>query len=150
MIVAEPGWLNVAQQASLPTLALSLFALAVVTAIKAWPQLQQIWNEGSASLRQDLMKRVTELEARVKELEILLAREQAQHAGESQILRHQFANEAAALDAFILLAEANPDRVVEQIPKIKEMREIGRQRIALEKGAMAGAKVAAATGGASE
>lgn len=137
-----PAWLNLAQAASLPTLALSALLIAVVAALKAWPRLQQLRNEGDASLRKDLMSRVSELEARVKDLEKLLGQSEAHRAAESQVLRHQLANESGALDAFILLAEVSPDRILEQIPKIKEMRERGRQRIALEKGAMAGAQAA--------
>jgi hypothetical protein len=141
-----PGWLTFAQQASLPTLAVSALLLAVVTAIKAWPRLRELQIEGDASLRTSLLARVSELEARVKDLEKLLGLREAKHAAESQVLRHRLANEEAALDACILLAEANPDRIIELLPKIKEMREAGRQRIALEKGAIAGAQVASQGG----
>lgn len=138
-----PGWLTFAQEASLPALAVAALMMAVVAAIKVWPQIKQLQIEGDASLRKQLMERVAQLEGRVKELEKTQGQRDAEHAAESQVLRHQLANEEAALDAFILLAEASPDRILEQIPKIKAMRESGRQRIALEKGAIAGAKVAA-------
>ena len=141
-----PGWLTFAQQASLPVFAVAALLLALVAFIKAWPALRQLQIEGDASLRTTLMTRVSELEARVRELEKLISQKEASHAAKEQFLRHQFANESATLDAFILLAESNPDRIFEHIPRIKEMREAGRQRVAIEKGAAAGAAIAA-TGG---
>lgn len=91
-----------------------------------------------------LMARVSELEARVKELEKALGYKEAKHAADSQILRHELANESASFEALALLAKTNPDRIAELLPEVMEMRERGKQRIALEKGAIAGASISAA------
>lgn len=133
-----PAWLTFAQEASLPALSLAALLLAVIAAIKVWPQLRQMQIESDSSLRGVLMGRVNELETRVADLERLLAKEQASHAVEISDLQHDLRNETACLDAFLLLAEANPDNVLEHIPRIKEMRERHKQRVALKVGAREG------------
>lgn len=141
-----PSWLAFAQQASLPALALSAVLLAVVAAIKVWPQIKQMQIAGDASMRSELMGRIKDLEGRVKELEKLVSQKDAEHAMREGFLRHELANEASVLDAALAMLKVNPDRVIDIIEEVVTMREAGRQRIALEKGAAAGAKVAAAGG----
>lgn len=141
-----PSWLALAQQASLPALSLSALLMAVVAAIRVWPRLRELQNQGDASLRGDLMKRVGELEGRVEYLEKLLSTKEAEHALREQLLRHSLANEESALDAALSMMKINPDRIAEIIEEVKAMREAGRQRIAIEKGAAAGAAVAVSGG----
>lgn len=144
--MAPPAWLSFAQEASLPTLSLAALLLAIVAAIKVWPRLRQLQNEGDASLRADLMKRVGELEGRVEYLEKLLSQKEAHHAAREQFLRHELANETNTLDAALSMLKINPERIEAIIEEVMAMREAGRQRIALEKGAAAGAAVMAAGG----
>lgn len=91
-------------------------------------------------VRSDLLGRVAALEAEVVSLRQALDRERDRHATEMADIMHELANETQSLDSFILLAEANPDRVLEQIPKIKEMRQAHRERVAMRRGAREGAK----------
>lgn len=142
-----PAWLQFAQAASLPTLAVAAVLLAAVQLIKAWPTLRELQIKGDASMRSDLLGRIKELEERVKDLEKLVSQKDLAHAAREQFLRHELANEAAALDAALAMLRINPDRVGEIIEQVAAMREAGRQRIALEKGAAAGAAVAATGGG---
>jgi hypothetical protein len=113
---------------------------AVITAIKAWPALRKLQLESDASLRGDLLARVGALEAEVIELRKALERERHRHADEMEDVRHELNNETQSLDAFILLAEANPERVIDQLPKIKEMRARHRERVALRRGARSAAQ----------
>jgi len=141
-----PAWLQFAQQASLPTFALAALLLAVVAAIKVWPRLKQLQMEGDASMRTELMERIRTLEARVAFLEKMNSQKDASHAAREQFLRHALANEEAALDSALSMLRVSPDRIEAIIEEVTSMREAGRQRISLEKGAAAGA-VVAATGG---
>lgn len=122
--------------------ALIAIAACLGVLVKAWAVLRKVELDAGGSMRGDLMRRIGELEGRITYLETLLARENAEHTAAMQVLRHDLANESASLDAFILLAEANPDKVIELLPKIKEMRERRKMRLAAEKGAMAGALMA--------
>lgn len=115
--------------------------IALVSLIRAWPALRKLTLESDGALRGDLIARINSLETRIADLEKLLALEQQRHAAELEDVRHELNNETASLDAFILLAEANPDRVIEQLPKIKEMRARHRERVALRRGAKAGAQM---------
>lgn len=122
--------------------ALGAVAVGIAALIKAYSVLRKVELDAGGSMRGDLLARITLLESRIGDLESQLNREQARHAGEIQVLRHELGNESASLDAFILLAEANPDKVLQALPRIKEMRERRKIRIATEKGAMAGANMA--------
>lgn len=128
------GVLQFAQQASLPTLAVAALLLAITAFIKVMPQLRQTRLENDNALRTDLLGRITALEAEVVSLRKTLDR----RAAEFSDLQHDLSNEMASLDAFIMLAESNPDKVMEQIPRIKDMRERHRQRVALKRGAREG------------
>jgi len=141
-----PAWLTFAQQASFPVFALAVLLWGTVALIKAWPILRELQIKGDASMRSDLMGRVRELEERVKELEKLVSLKEANHAAREQFMRHQLANEEAALDAALAMLKISPESIDSIITEVTAMREAGRQRIALEKGAAAGAMVARAGG----
>ncbi len=116
-----------------------LVGIAVITAIKGWPKLKELQLASDGSLRGDLMGRIASLETRISDLEKMLANEQAKHAGEIQVLRHQLTNETSSLDALLTLLEVNPEKVVQSVTLIKEQRSRNKAAISLEKGAMAGA-----------
>lgn len=130
-----PGWLTLAQQASLPALALAALLGAIVAFIRVLPQLRKDQLDSDASLRSDLLARVAALENEVVTLRTALDNRRDRHAAEIADLQHDLHNEMASLDALILLAELNPAKVMEQIPKIKEMRQRHRERVALKRGA---------------
>lgn len=115
-----------------------LVMLAVITAIKGWPKLKEMQLGADGSLRTDLMARISQLETQLTRVEADQAAERDRHAAEMQVLRHRLNNETHSLDALLLLLETNPERTIESVTKIKEMRAAQRQQIALEQGAMAG------------
>lgn len=133
------GWLALAQQASLPTLSFAALLLAIVAFIRVLPQLRQTQMEGDNSLRSDLLGRIEYLEEEVKSLRKAMHRKEVQHAAEIADLQHDLNSEMMSLDAFILLAEDSPEKVLEHIPKIKELRQQHRARVALKRGAREGA-----------
>ncbi len=105
------------------------------------PQVNEIAKNREAGLVAVLTGRVAALEARITQLERLLSGEQSRHAGVEMILRHEVANETQTTDAVLMWAEGAPEKLQEMIPLIKAAREERARRIALEKGAMAGANV---------
>jgi hypothetical protein len=119
---------------------------AIVALIKVWPMLRELQIKGDASMRAELMARIATLEGRVKELEKLVSQKDANHAAREQFLRHELANESMALDAALVMLKISPDRIEQVIDQVTEMREAGRQRISMEKGAAAGAVIAASGG----
>jgi len=118
-----------------------LVVIAIGTLIKVWPSLRKMNIEADGSLRSDLLGRIGTLERHVATLEAKLSEDQERHAAEMQIMRHRLNNETAALDALLLLLEAAPEKVAENISRIKEMRHARAQVAALESGAMAGAAI---------
>jgi hypothetical protein len=110
--------------------------------LDAGTERHRVELDAGGSMRGDLLGRIDALEKRVRELERELAAKDSQHNAEMAISRHSLANEKASLDAFLLLAKNNPDRLQDIVPQIMEMREAGRLAIAAERGAMAGARIA--------
>jgi hypothetical protein len=118
-----------------------ILLLSIVAFIKVWPSIKQLQLGSDAAVRADLQGRVNELETRIAHLEKLLARQQQEHSAIEQTLRHDLANETSTLDAFILIAKTNPDKILELLPEIESMRQRKKDRIALEKGALAAASI---------
>ena len=141
------GGLLAAAPASVPWIAtIAAVGACIATLIKAWSVLRKVELDAAGSrrvvehgaesqMRAELLERIAALEARITHLEGVVAKKD----GEIQVLRHDLANESASLDAFILLAESDPGKVLSALPKVKEMRQAKKMRIAAEKGAMAGA-----------
>ncbi len=132
-------------------LALGVIGGAIATLIKAWSVLRKVEldaagerfkvkSDGDNVMLTQALARIASLEARITDLEKNLGREQAQRG----VLEHQLAQESHSLDMLLMLARNDPDRIVELLPQIEEARDKGRQRIALEKGAMAGAQIGGA------
>ncbi len=92
-------------------------------------------------LRDELSERVTLLEQR-------LERREAEHASEIAIMRHRLNNMTGCFDALLMLIETAPDKAMEAVEKIKEMRARQILAEAQEKAIVAGAKIQAAGDGA--
>lgn len=127
----------------------AILAVLVLTLIKIWPKLKEMQIGADSSLRAELMARITQLETQLTRVETDQAAEREshsnqmrlmaeRHAAEMQILRHRLNNETHSLDALLLLLETNPERTIESVGRIKEMRVAQAQQIALEQGAAAG------------
>lgn len=115
-----------------------LVAMAVITLIKGWPKLKELQLASDGSLRVDLMGRITALEAEIIELRKALDAKEQQHEAELRIMRHRLNNETHSLDALLLLLEAAPDKLIDNVARIKEMRVNKEHTIALERGATMG------------
>ena len=115
-----------------------------IALIRTLAPRDRIKMEADGSLRGDLLGRITTLESRVVDLEKMLSQEQANHAAQMQVMRHQLANETASLDSLLDLLEINPNKVLESVTMIKERRARNKLALATEKGAQAGARMAGA------
>ena len=115
-----------------------VFFIALITLIRVWPALKKVQAESDASLRTALLARVESLETRLASLERELAVERALRSD----VEHDLVNERGSFDAFIMLAEANPDKVLERLQAIKEERRLHRERMASKRGQREGAIIA--------
>lgn len=115
----------------------TLVVVAVLTLIRSWPSLRKMGLDADTSLRTDLLTRINQLETQVAAMETAQVEERARHDAEIQLLRHRLNNETASLDALLLLLKVDPQKVMESVDMITEMRARKAQEIALEKGAMA-------------
>jgi hypothetical protein len=89
-----------------------------------WAEIAQLKREAKAE-REECGHRISTLEAKVADLE------------------HDLASETMNFDAFLMIAEANPERLAEMLPAISEKRREHKERMALKRGAREGAKIAA-------
>lgn len=132
---------------------LAFFALVLVGLIRAVPPMFKTKVEADGSLRADLLGQIKMLNERHDKLEAEIRTERercdaemqamrANHDAVIQIFRHRLNNETMSLDALLMLMEAAPDKVADNVAKIKLLRAERAQTIALEQGAIAGAKVA--------
>lgn len=130
MTVAEmPGWLLYAKEASLPTFAIAAMLAVIVAAIKVWPTVQQQQIESDASLRADLLKRVTDLEKEVQALRKALDQARVTHAAEMMDLLHDLGNESQRLDTLLMLAETSLESLPAHLPEIRKQRDDHRKRM---------------------
>lgn len=109
---------------------IGLIAAALISYIRARPEMARIKKEGDAAFAARMMARVEDLERRLGKAEADL-----------QVTRHQLNNERQAFDMLIMLLESNPEKVSENLDRVKAYRAAQRDEIALEKGAIAGAVV---------
>jgi len=109
---------------------IGLIAAALISYIRARPEMARIKKEGDAAFAARMMERVEDLERRLGKAEADL-----------QVTRHQLNNERQAFDMLIMLLESNPEKVSENLDRVKAYRAAQRDEIALEKGAIAGAVV---------
>lgn len=129
-----PEWLAFAQEASFPTLVVAALIYAVTKFIAILPKLREHQLNADGSLRTDLLGRIEELESEVKALRKSLDGARVSHAAEMMDMLHDLANESAQLDAAIMLAEVNPEALLQQLPKLRERRDEHRQRMAVKRG----------------
>lgn len=128
----------------------AIITVALIAFIRSRPELLRIKSEGDATLVAKLMARVDALEKQVSDLQKELREKEDRHDAEMQVARHQSNNDRQVLDMMIYFLKANidkfaadPEALRKHIEEIEVMREQGRTRIALEKGAQAGARVRA-------
>lgn len=98
--------------------ALSLLAL-VIRQIGPW---RKIVIEEEAEFRAKLIAANDACIERINRVEKILRRERAQRNAERMLFRHKITNLTACLDAAMLMLEMNPDRAIEVVAKIKELR----------------------------
>ena len=123
-----------------------LFGTGTLGALAVWlktrPETLKANLTAEEKLRDDLMARVTKLEADGVAAAALLEAERARHEAEMRIMRHRVNNSDQCLDALLLLLKTSPEKVQEAVGHIEAMRARQKDEIALEKGAQAGAKAA--------
>lgn len=143
--VAVHGW---STSAVLLALLNVLFGTGTLGALAVWlktrPKMREVTLTADERLREDLMKRVEKLEADAAAAAIVREAERVRHEAEIAIMRHRVNNSDQCLDALLLLLKTSPEKVDQAVQHIEAMRARQRDEIALEKGAQAGAKVAAA------
>ena len=130
----------------------AIFALANLIlgggAITAWiklrPKMREISQTAEEKLRDDLIARVQRLESTAENAALKLDAERARHEAEMTVMRHRVNNADACLDTLLMLLKTSPDKVAEAVVHIETMRARQQQEVALERGAIAGARVAAA------
>lgn len=99
------------------------------------PWRRQI-SEAEDHLRADLLKRVGKLERR-------LERQRARHDAERSLDRHRLNNITQCFDALLLLIKSNPDRAVEAVALIEELRAKQISAESEEKAIIRAAEIAA-------
>jgi hypothetical protein len=125
-----------------PTLGFwGVFGLGLAAFIRSLPKLREVSAASDTSLRGDLLARINMLESTVARLETQMVDAATQHSNEMQIMRHKLSNETQSLDALLMLLEAAPDKVADNMERIKAMRAARAQNISIERGLMAGAMV---------
>jgi hypothetical protein len=138
------GWAAAGAWASF----LALLGL-VVRQFGPWRKIQ---IDGEAALRLDYFKTLAEQAARIKlledsresdrdhcderiaKLEAHMDHERTQHETEMRLLRHALNNERQVIDAILMLAKAAPEKLIENIGLITDMRAQQANAMAVEKG----------------
>ncbi len=143
---------------------------ALVAWIKQRPKMRELATAADEKLRDDLLLRVGKVEdqlekeragrekdrreleqkiERQRELyELKLDAERARHEAAEMLSRHKVRNLEQCLSAFLWMAEKRSDNIPEVVAEIRRMRAEQEAAEAAEKGAVAGAKIIAATGAA--
>ena len=114
---------------------IGLIAAALISYIRARPEMARIKKEGDAAFAARMMARVEDLERRLGKAE-----------AELQVTRHQLNNANQSTDMLIMLVESYLKRagdhegeLTDIIERVKAYRAAQAQNIAVEKGAMASA-----------
>lgn len=117
--------------------------------ISAGEKMREELNERLKASEEKREKDRTEFDAKIKEIEDARkeerdAREEerVQHENEMRILRHRLNGSDHAIDMLLALLEANPDKVLETVEKIKEIRAEQAKVVAIEKGYVMAAREA--------
>lgn len=125
------------------------FLTVIIKQIVPWRKTQ---IDGEQALRADYAKTLAEQAARIKiledsreadrghcderieKLESHMERERTQHETEMRLLRHALNNERQVIDAILMLAKAAPDKLIDNIALITDMRSRQATAMAVEKG----------------
>ncbi|GAA4015364.1 hypothetical protein GCM10022280_12610 [Sphingomonas swuensis] len=113
-----------------------LLALLVGGWFKLKPVLTELANKREKDLLQERADEMASMRDHISALEkrLDLAYE------EMRVLRHDLANANHALDLFMELIEANPEKAAEHAKRVKVRRDAGRAQIGEEKVALARAR----------
>ena len=136
-------------------------------AVNQRPKMKELETQAEESLHAALLARVSrveellesersgrsgdrrELESKIerqRELyEAKLDTERARHEAAEMLSRHKVRNLEQCLSAFLWMAEKRPDNIPDVVAEIRKMRADQEAAEAVEKGAVAGAKIIAAT-----
>lgn len=129
-------WLSII----IPTVVSGIFGGAVATYIKTRPQMKLAELQGEAALWKEIADLKAEAKKEREECHERIANLEAAIAD----LHHDLRSETATFDAFLLLAEANPEQVISTIPRIREERRQHKERMAMKRGLREGTKIAQA------
>lgn len=111
-----------------------ILGAVVLGYIKVWPKLKELAQSHEKST-------IIRLEERLSKLEYELEVERSSRTVDVAILRHRLANADHALDIFIELVEAQPERAAYFVERIKKRREQDRDREAIEAAAIRAAEL---------
>lgn len=117
--------------------AVGAFGLAFGTYWRVRPAMKKVQIEGESALWAEINKLRAEARAEQEKYGLRIAEMEATIAD----LRHDLANETASLDAFLLLAETSPERVIHHLPRIREERRHHKERMAMKRGIREGAMI---------
>lgn len=115
----------------------SLLALLTVIIRQIGP-----WRKQRDEAEKDLRTALTQ---RVDRLEKTLERERTRHEAERALDRHKIANLNQCLDAVLIILETAPEKTVEVVGKVREMREAQLASERAEAAAIHAAELAART-----
>lgn len=102
--------------------------------ISAGEKMREELNERLKASEEKREKDRSEFDAKIKEIEDAREEERVQYENEMRILRHRVNGSDHAIDMLLALLEANPDKVLETVEKIKEIRAEQAKVVAIEKG----------------
>lgn len=110
--VSAPGW---------AVIGVAFLVLLGVIARQIVPYRKQA-ADAEAKLRDDLIRRVEDLEKTLGRQTAKMERQERRHAAEQRIANHSYKNVNAAFDAMLMMLKMSPDRVPEIIAEIEKMR----------------------------
>lgn len=119
------------------------FVTLVGLLIKQFGPWRKQTIDAEAQLREELASRVEKLEKQLEDERTAREGERIERAAELSLTRHRLNNVTQCLDTVFMLLEATPERVVEVVQKVREMREKQAEREAIESAQIHAAKIAA-------
>ena len=110
--------------------------------------MRKLKIEADEQLLATTIERLTKVEAAMESqrlsYESRLETERVQHAADLAVMRHRMNNLDQCLTMLLMLIEQDPEKAREAASKVREMRLRQEAAEAAEKGAISGAKIAAA------
>lgn len=105
--------------------------------IRGWPAIVDAATRAKTALGDRRL-------SRIESLEMKLEAKSASYEAEVAILRHQFNNVSACLDALLLLIETAPEQASAHAARIRAMRKEQSETETVEKATIRGARIAGA------